>query len=364
MKRYTEEKQMKVLVVGPDSRRTKGGIASVIQGMREDKRLTEEAGMGFYSSCYAGSPLLKAGYELYKILKFDHAVQDYDLVHIHMSVKGSALRKMKYAQIAKKHGKKVILHIHSGNFLSYYRGLSGKKQKALRDCLQSADCVIALSQSWKKALSAGIGLSNCVALPNGISLAGYPKEEILPFERRPVDFLFLGRLGAEKGTDNILKALENLKASGHRFNCVLAGDGSVQDYSQWVKEAGMEGQISFAGWVQGEQKRKLLREARILLLPSRNEGMPMSILEAMAFGEAVISTKVGGIPEAVEDDVSGVLIEPDNEEKLRATIDRLLDDHALAERMGRRGREIVEQKFDLRQIHSELLAIYRRVLGE
>lgn len=355
---------MKVLVVGPDSRQTKGGIASVIQGMLEDPWLTGQTNMALYSSCYEGNPLKKICYELYRILTFGRVVKNCDLVHIHMSINNSAWRKMQYARIAKKHGKKVIIHIHSGNFLSYYQGLNSKKQTALRECLQSAECVIALSQGWKKAFSEEIGLSNCIVLPNGISLESYPEEDILPFAQRPIDFLFLGRLGAEKGTDNLLKVLQNLQRTGHRFRCVLAGDGPVQDYSQWVHEAKIDDQVSFAGWVQGDEKRKLLRESKILLLPSRHEGMPMSILEAMAFGEAVISTKVGGIPEAVEDNASGVLIEPDNEEKLHATIDRLFDDPALAERMGQRGREIVEQKFDLRKIHHELVAIYRQMLGE
>ena len=90
----------------------------------------------------------------------------------------------------------------------------------------------------------------------------------------------------------------------------------------------------------------------------------MSILEAMAFGEAVISTRVGGIPEAVEEGESGFLLEPDEEESLYRAICRLTDEPELAERMGRRGYDIVKQKFDLQQIHQQLLNIYRRVLGE
>lgn len=132
----------------------------------------------------------------------------------------------------------------------------------------------------------------------------------------------------------------------------------MQDYSQWVNEAQLGEQVTFAGWVKGKQKQELLQNARILLLPSRHEGMPMSILEAMAYGEAVVSTRVGGIPEVVEEGGSGFLIEPDDEPSLYRTIQRLLDDRGLAERMGRRGREIVKEKFDLEQIHRQLYALY------
>lgn len=105
---------------------------------------------------------------------------------------------------------------------------------------------------------------------------------------------------------------------------MLAGDGPVQGYSQWVNEAQLGEQVIFAGWVKGKQKQELLQNARILLLPSRREGMPMSILEAMAYGEAVVSTRVGGIPEAMEEGGSGFLIEPDDEHSLYRTIRRLL----------------------------------------
>ena len=354
---------MKVLVVGPDSRQTKGGIASVIEGMREDEWLTGQTGMAFYSSCYEGNPLAKVLYEARQIMRFGRVVKDYDLVHIHMSIKGSAQRKMRYAQIARRYGKKVILHIHSGNFVSYYRGLSEKKRAALQKILREADCVVALSQSWQKALSEEIGLTNCTAIPNGISLKAYAND-FKPFEDRTIDFLFMGRLGIEKGTDNLLKSLKRIKAEGKYFRCVLAGDGPVQDYSQWVNEAQMGEQVTFAGWVKGKQKRELLQNSRILLLPSRHEGMPMSILEAMAFGEAVISTRVGGIPEAVADGESGFLIEPDEEETLYQAMRRLLDEPKLAEQMGHCGREIVRQKFDLEQIHRQLYALYRKILGE
>ena len=354
---------MKVLVVGPATKRTKGGIASVIQGMKEDERLVRETGMAFYSSCYAGNPLFKVIYETWKMARFPAAVRDYDVVHIHTSINGSARRKMRYAEMAKKQGKRVILHIHSGNFISYYQSLPAEKRKKLQDALRSADCVIALSQSWQEALSKEIGLTNCVALPNGIAFHEYARK-LKPFDQREVDFLFMGRLGIEKGTDNLLKALKRMKEEGRKIRCVLAGDGPVQDYSQWVKEAQMEDCVRFAGWVQGKEKEALLQNARILLLPSRHEGLPMSILEAMAFGEAVISTRVGGIPEAVEEGGSGILLEPDEEESLYRAMCRLSDEPELAERMARRGYEIVKQKFDLQQLHQKLIAIYRRVLGE
>ena len=101
---------MRVIVVGPSGPGTKGGISSVMGGMQADEWLTSKTDMAFYGSYYDGNLLLKILYGVWRILWFNFVVGRYDIVHIHMSIKGSAKRKMQYAKIAKRHGKKVILH--------------------------------------------------------------------------------------------------------------------------------------------------------------------------------------------------------------------------------------------------------------
>lgn len=354
--------EMKVIVVGPDSQQARGGIASVLQGMREDLWLTEQTNMDFFSSYYEGNLILKILYGVWRILLFSFVVNRYELVHIHMSVKGSAQRKMRYARIAKLHGKKVILHIHSGNFIVYYKSLSPEKQKKVKECLESADCVFALSEGWKAAFEKELGLHNCAALPNGILLKKFPAVQ-KPFAERNIDFLFLGRLGEQKGTDDTLNVLERLRREGRNFRCVMAGDGPIEEYVAKIRQKGLLRQVELAGWVDGEEKMSLLQDAKILLLPSYHEGLPMSILEAMASGEAVVSTPVGGIPEAVQKEKSGFLITPGDTKALYNALWKLLNDPERAEEMGKCGRKIVEQKYDLEMLHRQLYAEYCRILG-
>lgn len=354
--------EMKVIVVGPDGHKTRGGIASVLQGMRENTWLTEKTGMDFFSSYYEGNIVLKILYGVWRILLFNFVVDRYDLVHIHMSIKGSAQRKMRYAKIAKRHGKKLVLHIHSGNFVVYYKNLPPEKQKEVKDCLESADRVFALSECWKTAFEQELGLTNCEVMPNGISVKKFPLSE-KPFAERKIDFLFLGRLGEQKGTDDTLGALERLHNEGREFRCVMAGDGPLEEYSAQIKQKGLTGQVELVGWVGGEKKSGLLQDSKILLLPSYYEGLPMSILEAMASEEAVVSTPVGGIPEAVKVGESGILITPGDAESLYNALRDLLDDTAKAEQMGRYGRKIVEEKYDLEKLHRQLYAEYCKILG-
>lgn len=352
---------MKVIVVGPDSQRAKGGISSVIQAMRENRWLTEQAGMEFYPSVRDGNKWFKMLYGMRQIAKFSRVVDQYDLVHIHMSIKGSAERKMRYASIAKRHGKKVVLHIHSGNFLGYYRELEPKKQRKLQRCLQTADCVLALSPKWKADLEQTVGLNNCKALLNGVSLKRFPAKN-KPFASRNLDMLFLGRLGALKGTDDLLLAMNRLQQEGIKFNCVMAGDGPLEEYRERIRKAGLDECVTLAGWLSGAEKLILLEDARLLLLPSYHEGLPMSILEGMAAGEAIISTPIGGIPEAVHDGENGILVQPGDVEGLYRAISTLLLDREKAEAMGRRSREIVDEKYDLKKIHEQLYAEYCKVL--
>ena len=353
---------MKVIVVGPDGRKTRGGIASVLQGMREDCWLTEQTGMDFFSSYYEGNIVLKILYGVWRILLFNFVVDRYDIVHIHMSVKGSAQRKMRYAKIAKRHGKKLVLHIHSGNFVVYYKNLPPEKQKKVKDCLESADRVFALSECWKTAFEKELGLTNCEVLPNGISVGNFPRPEE-PFAERKIDFLFLGRLGEQKGTDDTLDVLERLHNEGQEFRCVMAGDGPLEEYSAKIRQKELIGQVELAGWVDGKKKFDLLQDSKILLLPSYHEGLPMSILEAMASEEAVVSTLVGGIPEAVKAGESGILITPGDTEALYNALRELLEDTQRAEQMGRCGRKIVEEKYDLEKLHRQLYAEYCKILG-
>ena len=334
----------------------------MLEGMREDQWLTEQAEMDFFSSYYEGNILLKTLYGIWRIVRFNFVVDRYDLVHIHMSIKGSAQRKMQYAKIAKRHGKKVILHIHSGNFLVYYKNLEPEKQKQLKACLESADCVMALSECWKTAFEKELGLHNCAELPNGILLKNFPAVQ-KPFAERKIDFLFLGRLGEQKGTDDTLTVLERLHNEGRKFWCVMAGDGPLEEYSEKIKQRGLSEQVELTGWIAGEKKMALLQDAKILLLPSYHEGLPMSIMEGMAAEEAVISTPVGGIPEAVRNGENGILITPGDTEALYHAMRTLLEEPLCTEQMGKCGRKIVEEKYDLEKLHRQLYAQYCKILG-
>ncbi len=117
--------------------------------------------------------------------------------------------------------------------------------------------------------------------------------------------------------------------------------------------------MTLAGWVDGAAKERLTAEAGLYVLPSHNEGLPMSVLEAMAAGLAVVTTRVGGIPELVTDGVDGLLVEPGAPAALADTLSRLIAEPALRLRLMAAGRRRIEQAYSDAVVLPRLRAIYR-----
>jgi glycosyltransferase involved in cell wall biosynthesis len=125
----------------------------------------------------------------------------------------------------------------------------------------------------------------------------------------------------------------------------LGGDGELEQAGAAAKSLGLGERVELLGWVGPADKPHLLGTATVYALPSYHEGLPMSVLEAMAAGMPVVTTPVGGIPEAVTDGVEGFLIQPGDIDALRERLQRLLSDSELARRMGEAGRRKVESTF-------------------
>ena len=152
-----------------------------------------------------------------------------------------------------------------------------------------------------------------------------------------------------KGHHHLLEAQRILNARGRAIVLDLVGDGPLR--SELEAEAGDD--VVFHGAVSVEQALKIVGECDVAVLPSvvlangRRDGIPVALIEAMALGVPVVSTRVSGIPELVEHEVTGLLVEQRDPAGLADAIERLLDDPELRRRMGRAGRRHVEEQFDL-----------------
>jgi len=169
-----------------------------------------------------------------------------------------------------------------------------------------------------------------------------------PHRTRGHRLLFTGRLAAVKGLPILLEAVARLAPEHPDIELLLAGDGPDRPaLEQRAADLGITDRVRFLGYQSSDQVRALLQETDVFALPSFAEGVPVVLMEAMASGVPVVTTRIAGIPELVEDDVSGFVVPPGDVAALVAAIDALLRDPSLRSRLGAAGRATVEREFDI-----------------
>lgn len=310
------------------------------------------------------------GLMIYKFLVFTKALakliwellsQKVDIVYLHISERGSLLRKSILALIAFIFHKPVVMHAHGAEFHLNYSQLPKWVQQLVRHIFRRCYGLIVLSNSWKDFYVQNLGLNpqQVFVLPNPTELpVRIPQRQNV----NQVTLLFCGRVGQRKGTFDLIEAFANLPVE--QKNCaklIIAGDGDIQQGRKLVESLNLTEHITFAGWVNSEQRDKLLAKADVFILPSYNEGLPMAILEAMSWGLPVITTPVGGIPELVVAYENGLLVKPGDIQQLSAAILSLITNEELRLTMGRTARERV-LPYDVKNYLNSLLNVYNFVL--
>lgn len=172
--------------------------------------------------------------------------------------------------------------------------------------------------------------------------------------------LYVGRLAVEKGIPVLFESLRMLRMEGCEFVLTLVGDGpDRQRLSEMACRMGIADRVVFAGFASQEGVRDYLRQSDIFILPSFAEGVPVSLMEAMACGVPVIATYVGGVVELVQDGETGQVVYPGDPISLKNAIVRYLKDAGLRERVSRQARDKVVAEFNLDLEIDKLAALFR-----
>jgi glycosyltransferase involved in cell wall biosynthesis len=208
------------------------------------------------------------------------------------------------------------------------------------------------------------GIEELIGLPHGSVEAihnGVPDIPLRSVERpRPGPIVgAVGRFSRQKGFDVLIRALAALPD----VTGVLVGDGPQRGaLERLAEELGVEDRIVITGWV--ERPRDFLPAFDVVAAPSRFEGFPLAVIEAMLAGRAVVASSVESIPEAIEDGSTGLLVPPDAPEALAQAIRTLLDDPGLREEIGGGARSRALARFTASTMARRYEALYRRMLGE
>ncbi len=263
------------------------------------------------------------------------------LVHVHIAMRGSFWRKGLFALVARRFGVPVIGHVHGSEMKAFIAGQSALGRQLIRGQLEAFTRVIALSESWASYLRGVAPNARVVVIPNYVRVPAVVRNCVA---RRPVQLLFLGLIGDRKGIFDLLQAVARVNAKG-AVRLVIGGNGELDRCRCEIERLGLIGAVEMRGWVSGASKTELLRESDVFVLPSYNEGLPVSILEAMSWGLPVVATHVGGIPDLVRDGVDGLLRQAGDVDGLADAISTLAGSAELRQGMGRSGRARVIERY-------------------
>lgn len=342
----------KVLILADEYRNNApGGISSVIRYYRPFFETFKyipsyKSGKILDKLKYVGGAYLKL---FWKLL----SDKDIQIVHLHSAADGSFKMNSRFLRMSKFFGKKVVFHIHASRFKDFWNEKDENHRKYIIRILNAADKVLVLSNSWK-AWFADAGVCSCkIRVLNNIT--PHPCGDKIRNDK-VMNVLFLGLIGERKGIFDVLEALHRHKSDlEDKIHLYIGGNGDTKKLEKMIAEYSLNGFVEFCGFVHGEKKNELLRKADVFLLPSKNEGLPISILEAMSYGCAIISTPVGGIPEIVTD--NGILVKPSDVNGIAESLKILAESEDMVSEMGQKSLLTVKD-FYPEKVISDLNDIY------
>jgi len=347
---------MKVIMIGSHLRVT-GGITRVVKNYLQ-AGIKEKVDLTYLPTYYGSNIFVNSMYYLVRYLdlfsKLNIFQKRYDVAHIHMSYKGSFIRKMHLINLLSKKNVPIILHMHGSQFKDYFNGSSEDKKEQIKNTLNKVSIIIALGKEWKEFYQS-ISNTKVVSLDNAV----FPKDNNDNTEEREY-ITTMGVLSQRKGTYDLIKAAKRLDGViDSKYKFLIAGDGEINKVKEEISKLGLEHRIIIPGWISDQNKIDDIYNRSILyVLPSYNEGMPMSILEAMSYGLPVISTDVGSIPSVIKEE-NGVIIKPGDSENLANSIKELLDDKQKVLKYKEKNTKLINTKYNVYKSIDRLFELYQ-----
>ena len=288
-----------------------------------------------------------------------------DLFHLHMSYKGSFWRKYLLHRLLKRFHKRDIIHLHGSEFEEFYDSSGKGTKRCIRNLLRECDQVIVLGSYWASVVQTIQSAAKIAILPNAVELP----TRMAHWQATPFRILYIGVLIPRKGISDLLYAFQSLRermnSEQREIVLTIAGTGEQEtELRSLCGKLHLNNSVSFAGWVDGEQKASLLAGSQCLVLPSYHEGLPVVLLEALSYGLPVVASDVGCVHDAVIDGYNGRLISPHALNELENALTDILSDPNQWEQMSLHGRQTVSRRFEETQFFRHLKELYDRLEEE
>lgn len=302
--------------------------------------------------CFGGAPFLEQSGE-------------FDVIHCHFGTNG--VNALAWREAGLWRGKlSIAFHAHEIAGLTDAAG-----QRYYRNLFRSDARLLPVSEFWRrKLIDWGAAAERVTVHRMGVDC------EAIAFRPKPipgdgvVQMLSVCRLVEQKGLEYALRAVVQLRRAGRDTRFAIVGDGPLREQLEALAaDLGIAGAVRFLGSQPQDRVRELLAASHVFLAPSVTaadglmEGIPVSIMEAMAAGVPVVATRHSGIPELIEDGVSGALAEERDVNGLVRGLNRLLDDPSWLRGVQLAARETVEKGYNIRSLVIDLEGIFQRELS-
>lgn len=320
-----------ILYIGPDHRNHRGGIGAVLSIYSKNIEPfnfipTNSYRNKLYELFFFSASLVKL---IFLLLKN----QDITIVHIHGAKDGSILRKFFMCFIAKKiFSKKIIFHIHAGAFDECYERGNRLYKYMCRFLVNNTEALIVLSDRWNDFFAKNFKIKRLIVIKNPVE----HKQQVTVNQKNHTEvvFLFLGRIADHKGifdlVNLVIKEQDSLRG---KCKFLIGGNHEVDRLKKTITEGHVGDLAEYIGWVQNDEKDRFFSMSDYFILPTYEEAMPMTILEAFSYGKPVITTPVGSIPEVVEHNQNGILFNPGDMAQLKKIIFDVINDQSKYECM-------------------------------
>ena len=351
---------MNVLMVGVD-KTSVGGMLTVIENYLSDEAFCQKVNLQYVATVIRGGKLLKIKTFLKKIPEIKKIIKEkhIDIVHVHMAERGSVFREGYVINVAKKLGCKTVIHMHGATIEDWYNRRNHIVKKITKKVFCSADKMLVLGELWLPFMKSVMGSENehkIEVLHNAVKVPSINKYNINANE-----VLFYGMLIPRKGIDDLLIAFKEIKDEiPSNIKLALYGDDydSEEKIGEKIKRFELKERAEYRGWLTSENRESAFENAIVNVLPSYNEGLPMTILESMGYGIPNISTNIAAIPEAILEGHNGFLVEPGNIDGLKENLKKIILNNEIREKLSENAYIMAKDEFSLDAHFKHLYKIY------
>jgi glycosyltransferase involved in cell wall biosynthesis len=287
------------------------------------------------------------------------------LVHFNSSMNFKAFfRDIIYLYLSKILGLKTIFQIHGGTHFHLFfnsRILSLILKRIM--CLPNA--VVVLSKLDKTKYERFVSRKALFLIPNAVAVNDYSYKSSKNFNETFLNIVYIGRLVIEKGVLDVIEAIGILRRNEKYFNIKFQIAGSGPDekiFKKKVLELKLQKEIFFHGPILGLEKIKFWQNAHIFVFPTYSEGLPYTILESLSSGTPILTTRVGGIPDAVEENKQGIFVKPKNPRDIAQTLKKMYSNRGILKKMSENCIFKAYETYNIERLSFQFKELYLKTL--